>query len=241
MQFEIDGRMVSAEPVTPSFTPLELPGRYRRTSDGKAVVSCPKCGQKFHLGERHPIESGDLSTGGSVGIVKMVECPHCGWWGSLALLAYLERQTKLTEAMSDEESLWAAKIAPDLLAERDQLRVRELKGRMFRCSNPNCGAIHTTDPQGHCPKCRQPDGSGWSCAPDLLAERDQLRARVAELEAALRDVLESEPKESQLKFRPVRCQLTAADTNPVCHCHSCASLRHLEAKNRAAELLKRSE
>lgn len=37
---------------------------------------------------------------------------------------------------------------------------------MFRCSNPKCVALHESDPNGHCPTCRKPDGSGWSCVAD---------------------------------------------------------------------------
>lgn len=37
---------------------------------------------------------------------------------------------------------------------------------MFRCSNPDCRALHPADPQGHCPACIKPDGSGWSCVPE---------------------------------------------------------------------------
>jgi hypothetical protein len=35
----------------------------------------------------------------------------------------------------------------------------------YRCSNPNCGHLHATDPQGHCPRCKRPDGSGYSTVP----------------------------------------------------------------------------
>jgi hypothetical protein len=36
----------------------------------------------------------------------------------------------------------------------------------FRCSNPHCLALHRSDPMGHCPTCKGPDGSGWSCVAD---------------------------------------------------------------------------
>jgi hypothetical protein len=37
---------------------------------------------------------------------------------------------------------------------------------MYRCSNPLCLALHSTDPQGHCPTCRNANGVGFSCTPD---------------------------------------------------------------------------
>lgn len=37
---------------------------------------------------------------------------------------------------------------------------------LFRCSNPNCLALHRTDPMGHCPTCKRADGYGWSCVTD---------------------------------------------------------------------------
>lgn len=37
---------------------------------------------------------------------------------------------------------------------------------LYRCSNRNCLALHRSDPMGHCPSCKQADGSGWSCVVD---------------------------------------------------------------------------
>lgn len=37
-----------------------------------------------------------------------------------------------------------------------------LPDEVFVCSNPHCDAVWTADPQGHCPKCLQPSGVGWS-------------------------------------------------------------------------------
>lgn len=34
---------------------------------------------------------------------------------------------------------------------------------VFMCSNSNCRTIWNRDPHGHCPACKKPDGSGWSC------------------------------------------------------------------------------
>ena len=34
---------------------------------------------------------------------------------------------------------------------------------VFICSNRECDAVWNRDPQGHCPKCKKPDGGGWSC------------------------------------------------------------------------------
>lgn len=35
---------------------------------------------------------------------------------------------------------------------------------LFKCSNPKCGDVHTVDPKGHCPTCRNGE-RGWSCCP----------------------------------------------------------------------------
>ena len=80
--------------------------------------------------------------------------------------------------MSDEESLWAAKVAPDLLAERDQLaaRVAELEGLeadhlalmldVNRLLSGDFRAAHAANQ--------------WMC--DKNRAIHELRARVAELE-----------------------------------------------------------
>lgn len=37
--------------------------------------------------------------------------------------------------------------------------------KAFQCSNPKCDRLTTNDPQGPCPACRKPDGTGWSTYP----------------------------------------------------------------------------
>lgn len=39
---------------------------------------------------------------------------------------------------------------------------KDAEREVFVCSNPACGAVWEQDPHGHCPKCRQPNGAGWS-------------------------------------------------------------------------------
>lgn len=34
---------------------------------------------------------------------------------------------------------------------------------VYICSNKSCNGAYSIDPRGHCPKCRKPDGGGWSC------------------------------------------------------------------------------
>jgi hypothetical protein len=49
----------------------------------------------------------------------------------------------------------------------------------FKCSNPACGAVHDTDPKGHCPACVQPSGVGYSARPidlDLRAFHNRIRS-----------------------------------------------------------------
>lgn len=38
------------------------------------------------------------------------------------------------------------------------------KHEVFVCSNPKCTAVYASEPMGHCPACKQVDGSGWSTA-----------------------------------------------------------------------------
>lgn len=33
---------------------------------------------------------------------------------------------------------------------------------VYVCSSQKCGAVWSRDPEGHCPLCKQEDGSGWS-------------------------------------------------------------------------------
>ena len=35
----------------------------------------------------------------------------------------------------------------------------------YECSNPACGYLSSVDPQGHCPRCKRADGSGYSTVP----------------------------------------------------------------------------
>lgn len=40
--------------------------------------------------------------------------------------------------------------------------MKELKNFVYVCSNKECDAVWYADPHGHCPKCIQPNGGGWS-------------------------------------------------------------------------------
>lgn len=33
---------------------------------------------------------------------------------------------------------------------------------VYVCSNQSCTAVWAKNPEGHCPKCRNPNGGGWS-------------------------------------------------------------------------------
>jgi hypothetical protein len=56
------------------------------------------------------------------------------------------------------------------------VRAERVSEEIYTCSSPRCDGAYTIDPRGHCPKCVQPNGSGWSChrwkvRDDLLSDR----------------------------------------------------------------------
>lgn len=63
-----------------------IPGTYRRTSNGHAACVCPGCDQYIVVGSNHHIPLN--------GVVDMVECPRCGWWGRIGLLAWASTRTR---------------------------------------------------------------------------------------------------------------------------------------------------
>lgn len=72
----------------------------------------------------------------------------------------------------------------------------------------------------------------------LVTEVRRLQARVTELEAAVRELFESEVLEDGLTHRQPFCTASAADSEPECRCYSCMMLRHHHAKQRLATVLK---
>lgn len=56
--------------------------------------------------------------------------------------------------------LWYHGESTASIADPASQAIREV----YVCSNPKCTAVYAADPMGHCPKCKQANGSGWSTA-----------------------------------------------------------------------------